>query len=576
MRVRLALASALFACAATPSAAIAADPIMRLADVKSGMECRGLSVIRGTAVSEFRVDVIDVLRGEPAFLGPRILIRVSGPAVDKTGIAYGFSGSPMYCRDAKGVERVAGAISEGLGQYGNFVVLATPMEEVLGVTPLAPPGARKASALLRSARPLQTPFTVSGLSGPVRRAALAGARRAGFPLAVAPSNPIGFYPPYELAPGTSVAAGLSSGDLTLSAIGTVSYRDGDRIWAFGHPLEAAGRRSLPLLDAYVFTVIDNPIDSFETTSSYKLATAGRPVGTLTNDGIGAIAGRLGAPPPTIPLKVFARDLASGRTHTIRADVADERQLDLGSGLDLISGFALSDAIVGVLRSAPFDITSSVCVKIRIRQAKRPLGYCNSYFDPFTMLDDVSQAVRLLDGYVFGPLDIRSVSIRTGVRPGVKEAFILRARAPRRVRRGQRIRVRMRLQRSRAGRFGVSFPYRVPRSARPGRQRLTIKGEGAGGGSLEEIFEIFFEEFFSGTGPVKSIGELRARIAALGAPDGVRATLHRKGRGGEVVYRNRRVLIRGQTRIPLIIKGKQPKRSGKSGPPTPTVVAPPAP
>lgn len=566
MRVRLALASALLACAATPSIAGAADPIMKLADVKAGMQCRGLSVIRGTSVSEFRVDVIDVLRGEPAVYGPRILVRVSGPAVDKTGIAYGFSGSPVYCRDANGVERVAGAISEGLGQYGNHVVLATPIEDVLGVAPLAPPGARKATALLRSAQPLQAPLTVSGLSAPVRRAALKGARRAGFPLAVAPAGPAASYPPYELVPGSSVAAGLATGDLTVSGIGTVTYRDGDKLWAFGHPLDSAGRRSLFLLDAYVFTVIDSPLETFDATASYKLATGGRPVGILTNDGIGAIAGRIGASPPTIPMKVFARDLASGRTRTIRTTLADERQLDLGSGLDLVSSFALTDAVVSVLRTEPFELAASTCVKVRVRQAKRPLGYCNHYFDPFSMFADVSRAMSLVDGYVFGPLDIRDVSIRTGVRSGVKEAFIVRGKAPRRVRRGQRIRVRMTLQRSRAGRFRVSFPYRIPRSVKPGRQVLTIKGPGAGGGGLEELFELFFGIGGGGGGPVKSVDGLRTRIAALGAPDGVRATFNRKGRGGEVVYRNERVSIHGKARIPLIVKGKRKKAKGSGGGP----------
>ena len=51
---------------------------------------------------------------------------MSGPAVDETGIGPGFSGSPVICDG-----RNAGAISEGLGEYGNHVALATPIEEML-------------------------------------------------------------------------------------------------------------------------------------------------------------------------------------------------------------------------------------------------------------------------------------------------------------------------------------------------------------------------------------------------------------------------------------------------------------
>ena len=125
------------------------------------MRCTGLSVIRGTEISSFDVEIVDVIAAEPGLSGPRILIRVSGPAVDATGIGPGFSGSPVICDG-----RNAGAISEGLGDYGNDVALATPIEEMIRDRPLPPPAAaRRDPALLRAARPLAIPLTVSGLSG---------------------------------------------------------------------------------------------------------------------------------------------------------------------------------------------------------------------------------------------------------------------------------------------------------------------------------------------------------------------------------------------------------------------------
>src|SRR6266567_2601027 len=82
----------------------AGDPIMPLSDVKAGMHCQALTVVQGTTISSFNVDVVDVDAGSPT----RILVRVSGPAVDATGVGEGFSGSPMYCPDAKGTMRNAG------------------------------------------------------------------------------------------------------------------------------------------------------------------------------------------------------------------------------------------------------------------------------------------------------------------------------------------------------------------------------------------------------------------------------------------------------------------------------------
>src|SRR2546423_13972499 len=93
---RLAAAAVLVSLAAAAPAR-AADPIMPLSQVHKGMKCTGRTVIQGTDITTFDVEVIDVVAGDPADHQPLILVRVSGPAVDDTGIAEGFSGSPIYC-----------------------------------------------------------------------------------------------------------------------------------------------------------------------------------------------------------------------------------------------------------------------------------------------------------------------------------------------------------------------------------------------------------------------------------------------------------------------------------------------
>ena len=68
----------------------------------------------------------------------------------------GFSGSPILCPDAQGVARNIGAISASVGEYGNDVALATPIEAILG-NPVDAPRGRGDRALLARARPLATP-----------------------------------------------------------------------------------------------------------------------------------------------------------------------------------------------------------------------------------------------------------------------------------------------------------------------------------------------------------------------------------------------------------------------------------
>jgi hypothetical protein len=101
-----------------------------------------------------------------------ILVQVSGPAVDGTGVAEGFSGSPVYCPDGMGGQGNIGAISEGIGQYGNNVVLVTPIQQMLG-EPVTPPSS--APRLAVRPHPLSVPLTIGGLSpaifGVVQRAA---------------------------------------------------------------------------------------------------------------------------------------------------------------------------------------------------------------------------------------------------------------------------------------------------------------------------------------------------------------------------------------------------------------------
>ena len=97
LRVLRTVALAVFLALVLAPVARAADPIMPLDQVHAGMRCTGLTVVHGVDIASFDVDVIDVVAGQPPE-DPRILIRVSGPTVEGTGVAEGFSGSPVVLR----------------------------------------------------------------------------------------------------------------------------------------------------------------------------------------------------------------------------------------------------------------------------------------------------------------------------------------------------------------------------------------------------------------------------------------------------------------------------------------------
>lgn len=541
---------------AVPAPATAADPVMPLAEVRPGMRCTALSVVRGTEIAQFDVEVIDVLAAEPPLSGPRILVRASGPAVDDTGLGPGFSGSPVYCPDDAGVARNAGAISEGIGEYGNHVVLATPIEEILADRPATAAGASRRPGIARRARPLATPLTASGLSPLARRLLEKAAKRAGRTLLAAPGGPLGGYPPQDLRPGSAVAASFVTGDLAMGAVGTVTYRDGNSIWAFGHPLEGAGRRSLFLQDAYVFGVIGNPIGVPELgIGTYKLTTSGgHDHGSITTDASAAISGTIGREPKSVPLSVTAR--AGGRTTSLDVRLADERPLGLGLGLSAVAPLAGATAIDRLVRSFE-PVTVSMCVRFRLARRKRPLRWCKTYFGSDSAFFDLSDAGLLVESFDTPVLPLRETEVRMRIRRGVAQDVLVKARGPRRVRRGRRVPVRLTLQRRRGERRTITVRVPVPRSLRPGPRMLVLEGDGGDLGFEEELadalgvglgFEVLFGEELAGP---RTLRQLERRLDRFDRPSGIRARFSR--RGGRLVRPSRGASFEGRVRIPVVIR-----------------------
>jgi hypothetical protein len=532
-------------------AARAADPIMPLSEVRQGMSCTGLSVIKGTTISSFDVEILDVIAPEAGLSGPRILIKVSGPAVEETGIGPGFSGSPVICDG-----RNAGAISEGLGEYGNHVALATPIEGMLADRPTAPASARRDPALLRAARPLQTPLTVSGLTGPARTLVQQAARQAKRPLLVAPAGPAGGYAPVDLQPGAALSAAISTGDLGLGAVGTVTYRDGDDIWAFGHPFEGLGRRALFLTDAYIYTVIQNPIGVPELGAmTYKLASSdGHVLGSITSDTVDSIAGKVGSEPPSFPLHIDARNRAGERV-TLDSRLSDERDLGYGAGISFVAPLGVTQTLGRLMRDFG-PVTFRMCARFRVRELRRPMGFCNTYFSVDDAVTHLSDAGAMIDFFDLGPLHVERTAISVRARTGLKQDVLIGVRGPRRVRRGQRIRVRLTVQRRHGARRQLTVPVRVPGSLRPGVHRLTFTGSGGGFSDdalVDELIAMLEGELSGGGGSSepRTARQLSRRIKALRRAVGIRAKF--KNRDSQLVHRSSDVSYEGRARLTLRVK-----------------------
>jgi hypothetical protein len=603
MRPRLLAAATLAALFLPAAAASAGDPVMPLGEVRSGMQCTAYSVVRSTEVTSFAIEVIDVVDGDSSSDGPRILVEASGPAVDRTGIGPGFSGSPIYCADSAGVQRNIGAISESIGDYGGRTVLATPIEAILanpvdaprptaGRAPGgsrratvgrasawnagAPGGSRRAAAAVRRIRargtkPLTAPLTVGGVSRPLGRALEAAGERIGRPVLAVPAGPLGSFPPQQLRPGSAVSVGYSSGDLRLGAVGTVAYTDGDRVWSFGHPFESAGARSLLLQDAYVFRVVNEP-NAALTGGSYKLAVGGHDLGTLTNDAFSAVVGRIGGLPRTTPVRVIADDRDTKRRRVLETNVADETGVDNPTGftpLSSVAPLAVAEATGGVLRSSPGRLTGTMCLRITFRERpKNPARFCNRYLSAaildseagalgnevaFAAAIDTLDAISLIEAYEGRTPQVSDVEAKVDVRRGQQLAFLRKIEAPRRVRPGSRVTLRVTMQRIRGGRLTRSYRVRIPRSMKPGRRTLTLRGF-QDSSPDEDLLEILLGEDFGEeqpNGPAR-LGDLIDSIAALGRWDGVQL---RMGKARRRAFRDDDLVIAGRAEARVRVTGR---------------------
>ena len=120
-----------------------------------------------------------------------------------------------------------------------------------------------------------------------------------------------------LPPGSlSISVQLVRGDYSLAASGTVTLRDGDRIYAFGHPFLSLGASDMPMTESSVVTVIANVNNSF------KLAVPGQMVGSISQDRASGIFGSLGRAPKMIPVKVNLHT-SRDRTETFAYEIAND-------------------------------------------------------------------------------------------------------------------------------------------------------------------------------------------------------------------------------------------------------------
>lgn len=468
--------------------------IIRSSEIKRGMRGVARSVFQGTKIEEFPVEALGRLEKVNGG-GDIVLIRIlGGPVVKRqSGIIAGMSGSPVYFNG-----KMLGAIAFGWG---------FPKEPIGGVTPITsmietslPDNSRKRINLTQDSeyRPAQK-LNIAGraiekvvVSRNRERLALSGTtmtlrpattllqlsgytekslprlKQALEPYQIEPiigpsSKKTGVNPPF--IEGGAIGVQLVQGDMDQTAIGTITFRYGNRILAFGHPMFGLGSASLPMTTAYIHDIFP----SYE--RSFKFGSPVKPVGTLQQDTPFAIGGTVGVQPDMLPMTVTLRDDERQIKRVIRVRVMKDPMLTP----QLVLSTA-ADAIESVL-GQPSDKMVRISLNVEL-EGSAPIKRFNLLYSQAPVINaamvDLAQSVSLTQDNEFARGNLKRIDLAVTVESKRKTALLKQLVANRnKVKPGETVQISAIFEPTDTpGRtFSRTFDFKVPEGAPSGLMRI---------------------------------------------------------------------------------------------------------
>jgi hypothetical protein len=316
--------------------------IFKAADLRPGMQGTAWTVFAGTTPEPVPVEILGLWKNA---WGPRqdVILAKLGGAAARTNVAGGMSGSPVYI-DGK----LVGAVALRLSVFSPDAICGiTPAELMLEIndfdesrpadarTPdraaarsqVAVPGDLLAQAVAAGASPsltrqapwmvpIETPLIFAGFHenvlrdfGPVFEQLGITAAQGGSASSTSYTAKPAVGWQTSLRPGDPVAGVLVSGDMSITGLGTVTYNDGQRVLAFGHPFFNLGPVDMPMSKGEVVMTLASQFQP------NKFANATEIVGALHQDRHSGIMGVLGQESDMIPVTVEVRSF--GENNAVR-------------------------------------------------------------------------------------------------------------------------------------------------------------------------------------------------------------------------------------------------------------------
>lgn len=470
----------------------AAPRMMPVDEVKAGMRGSAKTVISGTKIEEFGVEVLGVMKNKGPS-GDLILVKTYGDVIERTGgIAQGMSGSPVYIDG-----RLVGAIAFGWPFADHKVGMVTPIADMLKLwelpeqprqaetkdnqpsegpekkksdpdMPAESPGEQKPAPDMPQAA--ATPLMASGFGDK----ALAMLTEKLKPLNLAPyaagEAPEGVaYGPLE--PGSAVGVQLVRGDVGLSAIGTATYVEDGKVLAFGHPFLKKGASGYFLTNAYIFTTVSGMENSF------KVGATGQAVGRINQDRGAGVAGELNKFPNIIPMRIIINDKTLMATRDAEVQVVQDEQLS--PILAAVTVYNLIDktsdrtgpgtAKVSFELSAP-DMPGGVFKRENMFYTGGNIGEL--------AISELHELLALLASNQFKAVEIMDLKVNVDLEAERRTAAIVEARSNAAYAKpGDTVEITVGLKPFRGEKITRKVPFKIPADQLAGPMTLEVRGGG---------------------------------------------------------------------------------------------------
>jgi len=388
---------------------------MPVSEIKPDMKGIGKTVFHGTKIDTFQVDIIDIVKGESG-ITHFILAYLSGDKIEESGgISEGMSGSPIYING-----RLIGAISYAWEMSEHNLCLITPIQEMLRMFNLPYNYNQVTSQVYQINNSLQDEITFYPIISPVIISGIKGRSLDRLSNSIKKFNIIpiqgvmvnetdkvdlqgvGERSSNEIEAGSAIGIQLTRGDVNITSIGTVTYREGNKILALGHPFLKKGEVSYLISAVYIYHSLPNIIMPFKLGSPLNL------VGRVVQDREAGILAILNSYPPVIPLKIHVTNIDSGLSYQM--------------GIQMVNNYDLLEPLISNITVQAVDNaldrigagTAQVEIKIKGKEEGEELYRENMFYSSndiaTKVITEIPEIIDIILNNYFKPVDLTAINI----------------------------------------------------------------------------------------------------------------------------------------------------------------------